>query len=231
MSLVVVPINITEARKHDVERHHSHHHAPQGGLCAVAVAEDSRVVCVAMLSRPVARMLNADPLCAEVNRVASDGSAKHAASMAVGAISRAAFALGYRRLISYLLLGEAGTSYISSHLLARIRERRATYDGPDAATVRAYGLVPCAPWQPPTPEGVAAVAADVTAAQRACEAMAARAAGRPAQSPRAWEAAAARLDAALAALPAIEAATATGRRGDVVAALEPLAAALRGERG
>ena len=108
--LTIVPTNITAARAW-VERHHSHHHAPQGGLCAVGVADDGRLVCVAMLSRPVARMLNADPTCAEVNRVASDGTAKHAASMAIGAISRAAIALGYRRLVSYLLLGEAGTSY------------------------------------------------------------------------------------------------------------------------
>jgi hypothetical protein len=31
--------------------------------------------------------------------------------MALAAVSRAALALGYRRLVSYLLLGERGTSY------------------------------------------------------------------------------------------------------------------------
>lgn len=48
---------------------------------------------------------------AEVHRVASDGTAPHAASMAIGAIGRAAVALGWRRIVSYTLLGEAGTSY------------------------------------------------------------------------------------------------------------------------
>lgn len=110
MSLSVVPVNVTQARVW-IEKHHSHHHAPLGALCAVGVALNGSLVCVATLSRPVARMLQANPLCAEVNRVASDGTAKHAASMAIGAISRAAFALGYRRLVSYTILGEHGTSY------------------------------------------------------------------------------------------------------------------------
>lgn len=73
MALKVVPVFVTEARKW-VERNHSHHHAPVSGLCAVGVANDGDLCCIAMLSRPVARMLNADPACAEVNRVASDGS-------------------------------------------------------------------------------------------------------------------------------------------------------------
>lgn len=110
MTMRIVPINVTQARAY-VEKHHSHHHAPVGGFAAVAVESEGQIVCVAMLSRPVARLLNAVPTNAEVNRVASDGTTPHAASMAIGAISRAAFALGYRRLVSYTLLGEAGTSY------------------------------------------------------------------------------------------------------------------------
>ena len=109
MTLRVVPVTITDARKH-IERHHSHHHAPVGGLLACAVAEGDRVCCVAVLSRPVARMLDARGDVAEVTRVASDGT-KHAASMCLAAVTRAALALGWRRLVSYTLLGEAGTSY------------------------------------------------------------------------------------------------------------------------
>ena len=108
--LTIVPITIGDARKW-IERHHSHHHAPLGGLCAVAIAEDERVCCVGMLSHPVARKLHEKRTIAEINRVASDGTAPHAASKAIGALSRAAIALGYRRLVSYTLLGEAGTSY------------------------------------------------------------------------------------------------------------------------
>lgn len=108
MKLVLMPTNIGEARKF-IERHHSHLHAPVSGLCAVGVGDGTTLHCVAMLGRPVSRMLQAAG-CAEVIRVASDGT-EHAASKALGAITRAAIALGYRRLVSSILLGEKGTSY------------------------------------------------------------------------------------------------------------------------
>ena len=109
MILRVVPITLTNARAH-VERYHSHHHAPVGGLFASAVASGERVVCVAILSRPVARMLDAQGSVAEVTRLCSDGT-RHAASMCLAAITRAAIALGWTRIVSYTLLGEAGASY------------------------------------------------------------------------------------------------------------------------
>lgn len=109
MTLRVVPCTITEARAF-VERHHSHHHAPVGALCAVAVADGDRVCCVAILSRPVNRSLDGIGNVAEVTRLASDGT-KHAASMCLAAITRAALALGWQRVISYTILGESGTSY------------------------------------------------------------------------------------------------------------------------
>jgi hypothetical protein len=108
--LRLLPVTITRARGL-VARLHSHHHAPPSGLCAVGVAFEGEADprCVAILSRPVARVLQSQG-CAEVTRVASDRT-PHAASMAIAAIARAALALGYRRLVSYTLLGEAGTSY------------------------------------------------------------------------------------------------------------------------
>lgn len=106
--LAVVPVSLSAARAH-VERIHSHHHAPVGGLFAVGIADSGRLCCVAIVGRPVARMLD-DGSTAEVTRVASDGT-PHAASMCVGAAARAALALGYRRVVSYTLLGEPGTSY------------------------------------------------------------------------------------------------------------------------
>ncbi len=106
MSLRVVPCTIGAARAF-VEREHSHLRRPVSGLCAVGVATDGRLVCVAILSRPISRVLQTQG-CAEVTRCASDGT-PHAASMAYGAISRAGLALGWHRLVSSTLLGEAGT--------------------------------------------------------------------------------------------------------------------------
>jgi len=110
--LRLAPIGVREARQH-VEALHSHHHAPPGALFCVGVSDGARVVCVAIVSRPVARMLDATPTVAEVTRVASDGT-PHAASMAIAAATRGALALGYRRLVSYTLLGESGTSYLAA---------------------------------------------------------------------------------------------------------------------
>jgi hypothetical protein len=110
MSLLVVPTSVQDAKAF-VAVEHSHHDAPLSGLVAVAVEVEGRRVCVAILGRPVARALDAIPTCAEVTRLASDASTPHAASKALGAIARAAWPLGYRRLVSYTLLGEAGTCY------------------------------------------------------------------------------------------------------------------------
>lgn len=108
-ALRVVPVTISEARRH-VARHHSHHRPPVGGLFACAVAEGDRVCCVAIVGRPVARMLDAHGSVAEVTRLASDGT-RHAASMCLAAATRGALALGWTRLVSCTLLGETGATY------------------------------------------------------------------------------------------------------------------------
>lgn len=123
--LRVVPITLKDAAVL-VEKWHSHLHAPvtkdgtPQALFAAAVErygerEFGTIVCVAIMGRPKAILLDSKKLeprkCIELVRVASDGSTKHAASMAGSATSRAALALGYRRLVSETLLGEPGTMY------------------------------------------------------------------------------------------------------------------------
>jgi len=110
--LAVVPVTIGEARCF-VEREHSHHHAPVGGLFAVGVEAAGKLCCVAIASRPVARKLDAVGTVAEVTRVASDRT-PHAASMCLAAIVRGALALGFRRVVSYTILGESGASYLAA---------------------------------------------------------------------------------------------------------------------
>ena len=83
MTLRVVPVGVRAARR-IVEAMHAHHHAPPGALFCVGVADDDRLACVAIVSRPVARMLDASPVVAEVTRCASDRT-PHAASMAIAA--------------------------------------------------------------------------------------------------------------------------------------------------
>lgn len=103
------PITLREARTF-VAHHHRHHRPPQGGLFAVAV-DAGGIVGVAIVGRPVARML-ADDFTAEVTRlcVLDEPRARNACSMLYAAAWRAAKALGYRRLVTYTLPEEGGGS-------------------------------------------------------------------------------------------------------------------------
>lgn len=75
----------------------------------VALADDSgETHGVAIVGRPVARGLD-DGWTLEVTRTCTDGT-KNANSMLYGAAWRAARALGYRRLVTYTLVEESGTS-------------------------------------------------------------------------------------------------------------------------
>jgi len=107
MSLRLTPVSLAEAKAF-VERHHRHHAPSVGHKFSIGVADDEGVHGVAMVGRPVARGYD-DGLTLEVTRVATDG-ARNACSMLYGAAWRAAKALGYRRLITYTLAEEPGTS-------------------------------------------------------------------------------------------------------------------------
>ena len=107
MKMRIVPITQREAFAW-IERTHRHHKPPRGSLVQLAVARDDEVVGVAVVGRPVSRMLQ-DGWTAEVTRVATDGT-RNACSMLYGAAWRAVRALGYRRLVTYTLPEEGGAS-------------------------------------------------------------------------------------------------------------------------
>jgi hypothetical protein len=112
VSLEVTPIALDEANAF-VETLHRHHKPVPGAKFCVAVSEGDKVRGVAIVGRPVARMLD-NGWTLEVNRCCTDG-AKNACSMLYGAAWRAAKALGYRRLITYTLPAEGGASLRASN--------------------------------------------------------------------------------------------------------------------
>ena len=106
--LAIVPTSFEEACEF-VQRYHRHHRPPRGHKFSIAVADESGTVRgVAIVGRPVARRLQ-DGWTLEVTRVATDGC-PNASSALYGACRRAAWALGYRRLITYTLPSESGAS-------------------------------------------------------------------------------------------------------------------------
>lgn len=105
--MVITPTSLREANAF-VAAHHRHHGPARGCILCVAVSEGDVVRGVAIVGRPVSRMLD-DGWTAEVVRVATDG-ARNACSMLYGAAWRAARAIGYRRLVTYTLPEEGGAS-------------------------------------------------------------------------------------------------------------------------
>ena len=107
MTLELQPITLRDARSF-VNQCHRHHRAPQGGKFAIGCNDGTELVGVIIVGRPVARLAD-DGWTAEVTRCCTDGT-KHAPSKLYAAAWRAARAMGYRRLITYTLTIEPGTS-------------------------------------------------------------------------------------------------------------------------
>ncbi len=111
MTIELLPITLKEACRF-VRRVHRHHRAPQGGLFAIGAAKDGEIVGCVIIGRPLARMLS-DGFTAEVTRLATDGT-KNCCSMLYSAAWRACRAMGYRRLLTYILATEPGTSLVAA---------------------------------------------------------------------------------------------------------------------
>ena len=107
MPCSLLPVTISKAR-HFVAKHHRHNKPPQGGLFAVGVESNGELVGVAIIGRPIARNLDDGKTC-EVVRLCTTGEA-NTCSMLYGAAARAAKALGWKRIITYILESEPGTS-------------------------------------------------------------------------------------------------------------------------
>lgn len=108
MSLHLVPVTLAVANDH-VAAWHRHNRPVPGAKFCVGAADAAGVLrAVAIAGRPVARHFD-DGQTIEVVRVASDGT-RNANSILYAACSRASFALGYRRVISYTQADESGSS-------------------------------------------------------------------------------------------------------------------------
>lgn len=103
--------DVKEANKF-VEEHHRHHKPVVGHKFSIAVAENERIVGVAIVGRPVSRYLD-DGWTLEVTRCCTDGT-YNACSMLYGAAWRAAKAMGYKKVITYILDTETGSSLKAS---------------------------------------------------------------------------------------------------------------------
>ena len=125
--LNLVPIRYRDAKAF-IAKHHRHHVPPQGWLFGIGLSNGSELIGVATVGRPVSRHRD-DGLTAEVTRCCTDGT-RNACSKLYGACWRAVRAMGYRRLITYTLPSEGGTSLRASGWCVIGETRGGSWDRP-----------------------------------------------------------------------------------------------------
>lgn len=112
MNLSIRPLTLREANAY-VAVHHRHSKPVVGHRFSIGVSDDGGVLHgVSIVGHPVARKLD-DGLTVEIYRVCTDGT-YNACSMLYGACARIAREMGYKRIITYTLVSELGTSLKAS---------------------------------------------------------------------------------------------------------------------
>lgn len=111
MKLTTIPLPLDEANAF-VGQHHRHHKPVVGHKFSIGATLGDDVVGVVIVGRPVSRHRD-DGLTLEVTRLCTDGT-RNACSFLYGAAAKAAFALGYKRIGTYILKSEPGTSLTAS---------------------------------------------------------------------------------------------------------------------
>lgn len=105
--LELCPISLKEANLF-VAENHRHHKPVVGHKFSIGCTNGEKIVGVAIVGRPVSRYLD-DGKTLEVNRLCTDGT-RNACSILYAAAWRAAKAMGYKRMVTYILESEDGAS-------------------------------------------------------------------------------------------------------------------------
>lgn len=122
------PLSLKEAQTF-INEHHRHNIAPIRDKFRIGLNDGEKVIGVVMVGRPIARH-NDDGWTLEVNRLCVLDGYKDACSMLYGAAWRVTRAMGYKKLITYTLKTEPGTSLVAAGFKV-IGETKATPKGWD----------------------------------------------------------------------------------------------------
>lgn len=111
LKLETLPLTLEEANFF-VSQHHRHHKPVVGHKFSLGVCLGEKIVGVSIVGRPVSRHRD-NGLTLEVTRLCTDGT-RNACSFLYGASAKAAFALGYQKIGTYILKTEKGGSLKAS---------------------------------------------------------------------------------------------------------------------
>jgi hypothetical protein len=107
MSLSVVPLTLAQANQL-VGDWHRHHKLAVGHRWSLGLMADGKLVGAAIVGRPIARMVPQYTI-AEVTRLVTNGH-KNGCSKLYGACAKAAEAMGFHEIQTYILETESGVS-------------------------------------------------------------------------------------------------------------------------
>ena len=111
MALEAFPATFSEACAF-VKQHHRHHVPPVGHKFSIACGIKNKIVGVVIVGRPVSRNLD-DGFTLEVTRLATDGTS-NACSFLYSKAWQASKALGYKRLVTYILKDEQSFVFLKT---------------------------------------------------------------------------------------------------------------------
>lgn len=131
--LELVEVSLAEAKAF-VAEHHRHNRPPVGWRWGHGLRNGGELVAVAMVGRPVARMIPGDQVV-EVNRLCVDpgvpaGLARYACSKLYAAAARQAKRRGFRKVITYTLETERGASVKAAGFVAEAKTRGGSWSRP-----------------------------------------------------------------------------------------------------
>ncbi len=110
--LHIVPCDLDEANTF-ISQYHRHHGPAVGHKFSIAISDEDGIIHgVAIIGRPIARALDSG-MTLEVTRLCTDGI-KNACSSLYAAAWRAVRAMGYTKLVTYILNNEPGTSLLAA---------------------------------------------------------------------------------------------------------------------
>jgi hypothetical protein len=139
--MILAPITLRAAAAF-IAKHHRHCAAPKGWKFGISLrGPRGGLLGVVVVARPVARMLD-NGYTAEITRLCTPrlGGRKNACSKLYAAARRAAFAMGYRKIVTYTLDEESGTSLLAAGFIPVAESGGGTWNRPSRNRVDAGPL-------------------------------------------------------------------------------------------
>lgn len=141
----LTPITLKAAAEY-IGKHHRHCPSPKGWKFGISLrGPRGGLLGVVVVGRPIAKALD-DGYTAEITRLCTRGR-KNACSKLYAAARRAAFAMGYERILTYTLESEPGTSLKATGFIAVAVTKAESWDRPGRRRVDAGPICPKVRWE------------------------------------------------------------------------------------